>query len=385
MTSRSCWASSTPGSSPATPRWRSSCRPPSSRTGARWPTAASPPFARWSSTGGRRFGEASQLLEPDLKESYGGLRDATILKGVAASWVTDVPHNGYEDSVGFLLDVRDSLHRVTGTSGDRLLMQEQDAVAEDLVGVAEADALLRAVFDSARTIAYASDVTWHRVDRLTRNRQRVAFRPIRRRPAARLPLADGVIMQDGEVVLALEAKPSRDEGLMLRAAAAAAQAGLRLSPHTVDRLAAESVDPSTPLVARGARVVRVAPRLGAGDGGGLGGARPARADRPHRAGLGCRPLGAAAERPAPLHRGPAPRRDRRAGQRADPQRAAPRPPAHGRPAARHRQGAGRRPQCRRSGHRLRARRAHGVRCGRLRGDRRAGAPPPPARRHRDAA
>jgi [protein-PII] uridylyltransferase len=58
----------------------------------------------------RRFGEASQLLEPDLKESYGGLRDATILKGVAASWVTDVPHNGYEDSVGFLLDVRDSLH-----------------------------------------------------------------------------------------------------------------------------------------------------------------------------------------------------------------------------------------------------------------------------------
>ena len=194
----------------------------------------------------RRFGEASQLLEPDLKESYGGLRDATILKGVAASWVTDVPHNGYEDSVGFLLDVRDSLHRVTGTSGDRLLMQEQDAVAEDLVGVAEADALLRAVFDSARTIAYASDVTWHRVDRLTRNRQRVAFRPIRRRPAARLPLADGVIMQDGEVVLALEAKPSRDEGLMLRAAAAAAQAGLRLSPHTVDRLAAESVDPSTP-------------------------------------------------------------------------------------------------------------------------------------------
>lgn len=194
----------------------------------------------------QRFGEAAQLLEPDLKESYGGLRDATILKGVAASWVTDVPHNGYEDSVGFLLDVRDSLQRITGTSGDRLLMQEQDAVAEDLVGVADADALLRAVYDSARTIAYASDVTWHRVDRLTRNRHRVALRPIRRRPAARLPLADGVVMQDGEVVLALEAKPARDDGLLLRAAAAAAQAGLRLSPHTVERLASETLDPPIP-------------------------------------------------------------------------------------------------------------------------------------------
>lgn len=194
----------------------------------------------------QRYGEAAQLLEPDLKESYGGLRDATILKGVAASWVTDVPHTGYEESVGFILDVRDALHRVTGTSGDRLMMQDQEAVAEDLVGVADPDALLRAVYDSARTIAYASDVTWHRVDRLTRNRQRVAFRPIRRRPAARLPLAEGVVMQDGEVVLAIEAKPARDDGLMLRAAAAAAQAGLRLSPHTVDRLASEAIDPPTP-------------------------------------------------------------------------------------------------------------------------------------------
>lgn len=193
-----------------------------------------------------RFGEASQLLEPDLKESYGGLRDATILKGVAASWVTDVPHTGWQDSVGFLLDVRDSLHRITGKSGDRLVMQEQDSVAEDLVGVRDADALLRAVYDSARTIAYASDVTWHRVDRLTRNRKRVSFRPISRRTPPRLPLAEGVVMQDGEVVLALEAKPAKDEGLLLRAAAAAAQSGLPLSPHTVDRLAVEGVQPAVP-------------------------------------------------------------------------------------------------------------------------------------------
>ncbi len=194
----------------------------------------------------QRFGEVSQLVEPDLKESYGGLRDATILKGIAASWVTDVPHGGWQDSVGFLLDVRDALHRVSGRPADRLVMQDQDAVAIELVGVPDADALLRAVYDSARNIAYASDVTWHRVDRLARSRQRLGFRPLRRRAPNRLPLAEGVVMQDGEAVLALEAHPATDEGLLLRAAAAAAQAGLPLSPHTVERLAAEALEPQVP-------------------------------------------------------------------------------------------------------------------------------------------
>ena len=194
----------------------------------------------------QKFGEASQLLEPDLKESYGGLRDATVLAGVAASWVTDVPHQGWQDSVAFLLDVRDALHRVSGRSGDRLVMQEQEAVAVELVGVPDADALLRAVYDSARNIAYASDVTWYRVERLAKGRQRASFRALRRQTPNRLPLAEGVVMQEGEAVLALEARPADDEGLLLRAAAAAAQAGLPLSPHTVERLAVEAADPAVP-------------------------------------------------------------------------------------------------------------------------------------------
>ncbi len=53
----------------------------------------------------------------------------------------------------------------------------------------------------------------------------------------RSPLAEGVVEHDGEVVLARAARPDRDPVLPLRAAAAAAQAGLPLSLHAARRMA----------------------------------------------------------------------------------------------------------------------------------------------------
>lgn len=192
------------------------------------------------------FGEATQLSEPNLKESYGALRDVTVLEGICASWVTDVPRTGWQAAAAHLLDVRDALHRVTGRPQDVLLLQEQDAVADELLGEPDADALLRDVYSHARTIAYASDVAWHRVERLIAERPRRSFRQLRRKTPDRVPLADGVVLQNGEAVLALEAKPQKDASLALRAAAAAAQAGVLLSPHTVERLATEGADLPVP-------------------------------------------------------------------------------------------------------------------------------------------
>ncbi len=185
------------------------------------------------------FGDLATLLEPNLKESYGGLREGTILRAIAASWVTDMPHTGWEEQLTLLLDARDALHVATGRREDRLLLQEQDDVAR-LLDAADADAMLRGVYSAARTIAYAAELTWHRVDRLARRSSRFTFRPVSRRGLDRVPLADGVVVQDGEVVLAVDADPARDATLTLRAAAAAAQAGLPIAPHALDRLAAES-------------------------------------------------------------------------------------------------------------------------------------------------
>ncbi|CAL9595503.1 Bifunctional uridylyltransferase_uridylyl-removing enzyme [Streptomyces sp. enrichment culture] len=196
-----------------------------------------------------RQGELQYLLEPDLKEARGGLRDATALRAVAASWLADAPREGLAEARRRLLDVRDALHLVTGRATDRLALQEQDQVASQL-GLLDADALLRRVYEAARVIAYAGDVTWREVGRVLRSR---AARPRLRallgggRPTAeRSPLAEGVVEQEGEVVLARTARPERDPVLPLRAAAAAAQAGLPLSPHAVRRMAAVARPLPTP-------------------------------------------------------------------------------------------------------------------------------------------
>ncbi|GHF60229.1 [protein-PII] uridylyltransferase [Streptomyces griseosporeus] len=187
-----------------------------------------------------RQGELQYLLEPDLKEARGGLRDATALRAVAASWLADAPREGLDDARRRLLDVRDALHLTTGRATDRLSLQEQDQVAAEL-DLLDADTLLRQVYEAARVISYASDVTWREVGRVLRSR---SVRPRLRamlgggKPVAeRSPLAEGVVEQDGEVVLARAARPDRDPVLPLRAAAAAAQAGLPLSLHAVRRLA----------------------------------------------------------------------------------------------------------------------------------------------------
>ncbi|MGW1812062.1 [protein-PII] uridylyltransferase [Streptomyces sp. NPDC002125] len=187
-----------------------------------------------------RMGELQFLLEPDLKEARGGLRDATALRAVAASWVADAPREGLAEARRTLLDARDALHLTTGRATDRLALQEQDQVAGSL-GLLDSDALLRQVYEAARTVSYATDVTWREVNRVLRARSaRPRLRSIlgggAKAAPERTPLAEGVVEADGEVVLARTARPERDPVLTLRAAAAAAEAGLPLSRHLVRHL-----------------------------------------------------------------------------------------------------------------------------------------------------
>lgn len=111
----------------------------------------------------QRFGEVAYLLEPELKEGRGGLRDVHALH--AAARATPVLHDrlqGLHEPHEKLASIRSALHRRVGKSLDRLVLQEQDGVAADL-GYGDADLLLADVSAAARAIAYISDDAWDRV------------------------------------------------------------------------------------------------------------------------------------------------------------------------------------------------------------------------------
>ena len=179
-----------------------------------------------------QFGEVAFLLEPELKEGRGGLRDVHALRAAAlATPVVAAESETVTAAHDVLLAVRVDLHRRAGKALDRLLLQEQDAVAAAL-GDGDADALMADVSAAGRAIAWAADDAWRRVASARAG-------PKGRTTGRDRPLGPGLALRDGEVVLAAGADTG-DPSLVLRAASAAAELGTVLATATLDRLAEET-------------------------------------------------------------------------------------------------------------------------------------------------
>ena len=110
-------------------------------------------------------GDVAFLLEPDLKESHGGLRDVSVLRAISAYAPLLADYADLESlgrrATALLTDVRVELHRLAQREHDKLLLQDQDQVAAAL-GFADADALMLAVSTAGRQIAWVSDDVWRR-------------------------------------------------------------------------------------------------------------------------------------------------------------------------------------------------------------------------------
>jgi [protein-PII] uridylyltransferase len=181
----------------------------------------------------RTHGDVAFLLEPDLKEGRGGIRDLRLLDAAAAvspvlAGVAHDPTLG--DAADVLAAARVELQRSTGRPGNILHLQDQDVVAAAL-GKTDADALMADVAHAARTLAWASDDGWRRVGSWLRG-------PRGRGGSGDKPLEPGLVRRDDEIALTVDADPAADPSLALRAAAASAELDLPVARTSLDRLAA---------------------------------------------------------------------------------------------------------------------------------------------------
>ena len=106
-------------------------------------------------------GDVAYMLEPDLKDGHGGIRDAHSLWWAECAGLT-LPAEDDEalnECYDVLLNARVALHRATGRPGDMLRLEDQDAAA-DAAGVASADELMAEIAAAARTVAWIADEAW---------------------------------------------------------------------------------------------------------------------------------------------------------------------------------------------------------------------------------
>ena len=180
-----------------------------------------------------RFGEVAFLLEPDLKESRGGLRDVHSLLWVEQATVPILRESesaGLAAAAETLLTVRVELHRLTGQRADRLLLELQDDVAAAL-DLVDADVLMAEVAAAARTIAWTGEGAARRTTRAARRSGPLgAIANLRRRE-----VAPGLVLDDGRLALTAQADLA-DPLLALRCARVAAEHDAYLQRGSLERL-----------------------------------------------------------------------------------------------------------------------------------------------------
>ena len=170
-------------------------------------------------------GEVAFLLEPNVKEGRGGLRDMHELRWIDAAGrgiATEAPA-ALAAAYDTLLQARVALHRVAPIAGEVLRLEDQDAIA--LAGqFGTADDLMAAVSSAARTLSWQHDRAWHAV-------ARSAKEPVKPRP-----LASGVTLRNGEVELGVDVWPERDPTLMLQLALGAARSESPIATRALETL-----------------------------------------------------------------------------------------------------------------------------------------------------
>ena len=197
----------------------------------------------------RQEGDLAYLLEPDVKQAKGGLRDVAVLRAMQAALPLPAEvHENVAQAHDVLFEIRVELHRTTTRSHDTLFLEAQDDVAARLA-VGDADDLMARVATAGRSIARASDDAWRRTH------ARLAGPKSRRSPVGDREVAHGIVLRDDEVDFAEEVSSS-DPSLLLRVAEQAARFDVPIAFRALKRLArdAPTLDHTWPPAARDALI-----------------------------------------------------------------------------------------------------------------------------------
>ncbi len=191
--------------------------------------------ARWREL---EHGEVAFRLQPDLKESTGGMRDLQALRYVSLARPEFADPDGamVRGAHETLLAARVELHRATGNARNLLTLEVQADVATAL-GHSTVEEFMTAVAAAGRTVGWVADETWARVEHWAAARDKRR----RRRPEV-TTLEPGLqIRRDrNEVRLLPEIEMGSDPLRALRVAVAAARRGARIERESLLRLGADT-------------------------------------------------------------------------------------------------------------------------------------------------
>ncbi len=186
--------------------------------------------ARWREL---EHGEVAFRLQPDLKESTGGMRDVQALRYVALARPDFADPDGAMVRAAHetLLAARVELHRATGNARNLLTLEVQSDVAKAL-GHGSVEDFMTAVAAAGRTVGWMADETWARIEHWA------APRGLRRRRPEATTLEPGVQLRHDRNDLRLlpEVELHDDPLLTLRVAVAAASHGARIERDSLLRL-----------------------------------------------------------------------------------------------------------------------------------------------------
>ncbi len=131
----------------------------------------------------KRFGSHSYLLEPNIKESKGGMRDiqamlwtALVVFGLRdieavadAGILLEDEKNDFVEAWNMLVRIRNRLHYISGRKNEQLYFEQQEEMAaafgyNDSAGVLAVESFMREFYGHLQTIAVTTDLFFGHVD-----------------------------------------------------------------------------------------------------------------------------------------------------------------------------------------------------------------------------